>query len=159
LKKAAGKAKVKAAKNKAKAKAAPGPASEKLKKEKAAHSKAVGKHIEALLKKRRAGAKRRSGKRNEALQKAMEPRVTKFTPTPNPYTVAPSGNHYFVPNPFGTNYVVPACPGAHDWLNSRYYQDIKSRALKSRYQFARKHCLRKGMSMAARYECFKLHWK
>lgn len=44
-------------------------------------------------------------------------------------------------------------------MNSRYYQDIKNRALKSRYSFARKHCLRKGMSMAARYECFKLHWK
>jgi hypothetical protein len=89
----------------------------------------------------------------------MEPRVVKYTPQPNPYYAAPSGNRYFVPNPFGTNYVVPACPGAHDWMNSRYYHEIKNRALKSRYQFARKNCMRKGMSMASRYECFKLHWK
>lgn len=112
-----------------------------------------------MIKKRRGAEKNRAGKRAKALRKAMAPRVVHVNPGLNPHYYSPDAAKYYVPNPFGEKTVVPACPGYHDWMESRYYHEIKNKAIAARYGFARKHCLRKGLSMAARYECFKLHWK
>jgi len=109
--------------------------------------------------KRRNAAKGRATKRADAMKAAMAPRVVHYNPGLNPHYYPESARKYYVPNPFGAHIVVPACPGYHDWMNSRYYHKIKNDAVKARYSFARNHCMKKGLSMNKRYECFKLHWK
>lgn len=131
-----------------------------MNKKKAAHSRAMAKNIKDLLKKRRGAEKRRAKKRARGMRRAIRPySVIPYRPGLNPHYYSPSDRKYYVPNPFGDKFIVPACPQYQDWLDSRYYHQIKNSAIKARYAFARKHCLRKGLSMKARYECFKLHWK
>lgn len=113
-------------------------------------------HLDKYLAKRRKAGKERNAKRGKDLESCFKPRVVHVVPELNP--------HFY---PFGAKvYAPPApeekdhpCPRYTEWVNTRYYQKIKNKAIKARYAFARNHCLRKGLSMKQRYECFKLHWK
>lgn len=159
LKKEANKQKVAAAKAEAQAKNAPGENSKSLKQRKAEHAKAVGSHLNGLLKKRREASKKRSAQRADKLKEFFKPRVLPYHPGYNPHYYNGYERYYQPATPIGERIVIPACPNYQDWLNSRYYHKIKEHAIRSRYAFARNHCLRKGLSMKQRYECFKIHWK
>jgi hypothetical protein len=115
-------------------------------------------HLDRYLAKRRLAGKNRNAKRAGELQKFFKPRVVHVRPGLNPHFY-PSGTRMYAPTPFDQKVIVPTCPKYRDWVDTRYYHQIKNNAVKSRYAFARKHCLRKGLSMKQRYECFKLHWK
>lgn len=157
-KKEAAKHKADAKLAKAKAKAANKKASKVSAKRRSAHRKAMEDHLDRYLSKRRHAAKNRNEGRAVALLKHFKPRVVHVRPGPNPHFY-PNGTRYYAPSAVDAKFVVPLCPKYRDWVDTRYYHKIKNNAIKARYSFARKNCMKKGLSMKQRYECFKLHWK
>jgi hypothetical protein len=54
---------------------------------------------------------------------------------------------------------VPHCPTYSQWLNPRYIQKLHNKAMKRRYKFAKKNCMKRFWSGRKRYRCFQEYWQ